>query len=128
LARELWTYIRCKQGTRERNKIADPDAGDAYCYFGIERNSKLILAWHLGRRNTWDAHDFIVKLSTATAGSFQLSRHPGFPGCPPSARKRPDFRSCNLSSGNVYTSRRDALARKAYRSGNTAVFRPVTID
>ena len=72
-ADELWTYIRCKQGTRERNKIADPDAGDAYCYFGIERNSKLILAWHLGRRNTWDAHDFIVKLSTATAGSFQLS-------------------------------------------------------
>ncbi len=72
-ADELWTYIRCKQGTRERQKIADPDAGDAYCYFGIERNSKLILAWHLGRRNTWDAHDFIVKLSTATAGSFQLS-------------------------------------------------------
>jgi len=72
-ADELWTYIRCKQGTRERNKITDPDAGDAYCYFGIERNSKLILAWHLGRRNTWDAHDFIVKLSTATAGSFQLS-------------------------------------------------------
>src|SRR5437764_3290727 len=72
-ADELWTYVRCKQATRERNKIADPDAGDAYCYFGIERNSKLILAWHLGRRNTWDAHDFIVKLSTATAGSFQLS-------------------------------------------------------
>ena len=69
-ADELWTYIRCKQGTRERRKITDPDAGDAYCYFGIERNSKLVLAWHLGRRNTWDAHDFIVKLSTATAGSF----------------------------------------------------------
>ncbi len=72
-ADELWTYIRCKQGTRERNKIADPDAGDAYCYIGIERHSKLVLAWHLGRRNTWDAHDFMAKLSTATAGSFQLS-------------------------------------------------------
>src|SRR6476661_3691126 len=72
-ADELWTYIRCKQGTRERNKITDPDAGDAYCYIGIERHSKLVLAWHLGRRNTWDAHDFMAKLSTATAGSFQLS-------------------------------------------------------
>jgi IS1 family transposase len=72
-ADELWTYIRCKQGTRERKKISDPDAGDAYCFLGIETNSKLVLAWHLGRRNTWDAHDFIVKLSTATAGSFQLS-------------------------------------------------------
>jgi IS1 family transposase len=72
-ADELWTYIHAKAGTVSRKKIADPDAGDAYCFFGIERNSKLILAWHLGRRNTWDAHDFIVKLSTATAGSFQLS-------------------------------------------------------
>jgi IS1 family transposase len=72
-ADELWTYIRAKQATCTRRKIVDPDAGDAYCYFGIERNSKLILAWHLGRRNSWDAHDFIVKLSTATAGSFQLS-------------------------------------------------------
>jgi transposase-like protein/IS1 family transposase len=72
-ADELWTYIRCKQATRERNKISDPDAGDAYCYFGIERNSKLILAWHLGRRNGWDAHDFMEKLSGATAGQFQLS-------------------------------------------------------
>jgi transposase-like protein/IS1 family transposase len=72
-ADELWTYIRCKQGTRERNKISDPDAGDAYCYIGIERTSKLVLAWHLGRRNGWDAHDFMEKLSRATAGQFQLT-------------------------------------------------------
>src|SRR5436305_2594186 len=72
-ADEIWTYVRCKQGTQARKGITDPDAGDAYCYIGIERTSKLVLAWHLGRRNTWDAHDFIEKLSTATAGSFQLS-------------------------------------------------------
>jgi hypothetical protein len=54
-ADELWTYIRCKQGTRERNKITDPDAGDAYCYIGIERHSKAGArvapgtAEHLGR-------------------------------------------------------------------------------
>ena len=80
-ADELWTYVRCKQGTRERRKIVDPDAGDAYCYFGIERNSKLVLAWHLGRRNAWDAHDFIEKLSRATMGNFQLSTD-GFNGYP----------------------------------------------
>jgi IS1 family transposase len=80
-ADELWTYIRCKQGTRERNKIEDPDAGDAYCYFGIERNSKLILAWHLGRRNRWDAEDFMAKLGRATAGDFQLTTD-GFNGYP----------------------------------------------
>lgn len=80
-ADELWTFVRAKQGTVTRRKIADPDAGDAYCYIGIERTSKLVLAWHLGRRNTWDAHDFIEKLSTATAGSFQISTD-GFNGYP----------------------------------------------
>lgn len=73
-ADELWTYVRCKQGTRDRKKISDPEAGDAYCYIAMERTSKVILAWHLGRRNGWDVHDFIAKLSTATAGSFQLAR------------------------------------------------------
>lgn len=80
-ADEIWTYVRCKQKTRERKKIQDPNAGDAYCYIGMERNSKLVLAWHLGRRDSWDAHDFIVKLSTATAGDFQLTTD-GFNGYP----------------------------------------------
>src|SRR5215218_3595493 len=52
-ADELWTFIGAKQGTVARRKIANPDAGDAYCYIGIERHSKLILAWHLGKRNSW---------------------------------------------------------------------------
>ncbi len=72
-ADELWTYIRCKQGTRERKKITDPDAGDAYCYIGLEKNSKLVLAWHLGRRNRWDAFDFLEKLGRATTGRFQFT-------------------------------------------------------
>lgn len=80
-ADEVWTYIRCKQGTRERRKITDADSGDAYCYIGIERASKLVLAWHLGRRNRWDAHDFIEKLDRATAGDFQLTTD-GFNGYP----------------------------------------------
>ena len=72
-ADEVWSYIRCKQGTKERRQITDPEAGDAYCFIGMERTSKLVLAWHLGRRNRWDADDFMAKLSNATAGDFQLS-------------------------------------------------------
>jgi len=103
-ADELWTYIKCKQGTRERRKIADPDAGDAYCYFGIERNSKLILAWHLGRRNGWDAHDFMEKLGKATAGDFQLSTD-GFNGYPNAVEyalgNRVDYAQVVKDFGNV---------------------------
>lgn len=32
-----------------------------------------MLAWHLGRRNSWDTHDFMEKLSAATADRFQLT-------------------------------------------------------
>lgn len=72
-ADEVWSYIHCKQGTRARKGITDPDAGDAYCYIGMDRKSKLVLSWHLGRRNAWDCHDFIVKLAAATDGQCQIS-------------------------------------------------------
>jgi transposase-like protein/IS1 family transposase len=72
-ADEIWGYVRCKEGTKARKHIQDPDAGDAYCFIGLERHSKLVLAWHLGRRNGWDVHDFMAKLSAATTGRFQLS-------------------------------------------------------
>lgn len=78
-ADEVWTYIRCKQATVTRRKIKDPNAGDAYCFIGIERTSKLVLAWHLGKRNKWHADSFMEKLSTATSGRFQLSTD-AFPG------------------------------------------------
>jgi transposase-like protein/IS1 family transposase len=72
-ADEIWGYVRCKEKTKERRKIADPEAGDAYCFIGLERHSKLVLAWHLGRRDRWHTHDFMEKLSAATAGRFQLT-------------------------------------------------------
>jgi transposase-like protein/IS1 family transposase len=72
-ADEVWGYVHCKEGTKERKKIGNPETGDAYCFIGLERHTKLVLAWHLGRRNTWDTHDFMEKLSTATAGRFQLT-------------------------------------------------------
>jgi transposase-like protein/IS1 family transposase len=70
---EVWGYVRCKEGAKARRGIQDPEAGDAYTFIGLERHSKLVLAWHLGRRTKWDAHDFMAKLSTATAGRFQLT-------------------------------------------------------
>ncbi len=72
-ADEVWTFIRCKEGTKKRRGIVDPQAGDAYCFIGMERHCKLVLAFHLGRRDSWDTHDFMGKLKLAAAGQFQLS-------------------------------------------------------
>jgi hypothetical protein len=41
---------------------------------GIERNTKLVLAWHLGERSMVDCEAFTEKLDRATSGHFQLTQ------------------------------------------------------
>jgi IS1 family transposase/transposase-like protein len=72
-ADEIWSYVAQKESTKVRNGIADPRIGDAYTFVAIERNSKVVLAHHLGRRTRADARQFSAKLDGATSGQFQLS-------------------------------------------------------
>jgi IS1 family transposase len=67
---EIWGYVAMK----ERTKMIDSDLiGDAYCFIAIERNTKLILAWHLGRRSAHDTQLFTEKLRESTTGRFQIT-------------------------------------------------------
>jgi transposase-like protein/IS1 family transposase len=67
---ELWGFV----GMKERTKAIETDLlGDAYCFVAIERNTKLILAWHLGRRSAHDTQLFTEKLREATTGRFQIT-------------------------------------------------------
>ena len=59
--------------TNYTKQITDPHVGDAYTFVGIERNTKLILAWHLGERGMQDTEAFTEKLHEATNGHFQLT-------------------------------------------------------
>ena len=70
---EVWGFIFCKEKTRTRAYPDQAEVGDAYCFVGIERSTKLILAWHLGRRSTEDTHAFARKLAHATTGRFQVT-------------------------------------------------------
>jgi transposase-like protein/IS1 family transposase len=81
-ADEIWGFVWCKQKTKNRLGLSD-DAlvGDAYCFVAIERNTKLVLAWHLGHRTMEDTETFIEKLSRATDGEFQLTTD-GWPSYP----------------------------------------------
>jgi len=67
---ELWGFVGCKE---KRNANGDPRRGDAWCFVAIERNSKLILAWHLGRRTARDTVAFTEKINEATSGEFQIT-------------------------------------------------------
>ena len=70
-ADEIWSFI----GKKEKQVRDGDDAtmGDAYTFVGFERNSKLVVAWHLGRRTARDTEAFVEKINEATAGNFQIT-------------------------------------------------------
>ncbi|MEX2167871.1 MAG: hypothetical protein WD851_01050 [Pirellulales bacterium] len=69
---EIWQYVYCKKATAKRNKIVG-GVGDFYCFTAIERSTKLLLTWHLGRRNEENTFKFARKLRHTTEGKFHLS-------------------------------------------------------
>jgi len=70
---EIWGFVKMKEKTRKRKHPDEADVGDAYCFVGIERETKLVLAWHLGKRSSEDTYDFADKLAGATSGRFQVT-------------------------------------------------------
>ncbi len=71
---EIWGFVQKKEGHKRDQEKDIAGIGDAYCFIGIERHSKLILAWHLGKRDQRSTDAFIGKLKYATSDSrYQLS-------------------------------------------------------
>jgi len=105
---ELWGWIGCK----EKNKPADaPDTlGDAWCFVAIERNTKLVLTWHLGRRTRRDTTAFTEKIDAATSGRFQLTTD-GFAAYPDAVSYSLGTRVDYAQLVKVYASFRDGEQR-----------------
>lgn len=73
---EIWQFIYCKRRTAE--KLEDTGfggpCGDSWCWTATERHTKLVLAWHFGRRFAGDADEFCRKVRHATSPNyFKLS-------------------------------------------------------
>ena len=69
---EIWGFVACKEKTRLAKNYGEAH-GDVYTFTGIERTTKLMLAWHVGKRTPEDTLEFSEKLYRATSGRFQLS-------------------------------------------------------
>jgi IS1 family transposase/transposase-like protein len=80
-ADEMWGFVGMKEKAKGNLHKDEDSLGDAYTYVALERTSKLILAWHLGKRNRQDTLAFILKLRNATEGRFQLTTD-GWPSYP----------------------------------------------
>jgi len=72
-ADEIWGFVQMKRNTRLNKGVSDPQVGDAFTFVGIERNTKLVLAWHLGDRDAINTEAFTEKLNYATSGRFQMT-------------------------------------------------------
>lgn len=76
-ADEIWAYVGMKQKTANKQGLDDKEQiGNAYTFTAIESDSKLIIAWHLGKRSEQDALIFLEKVYTAIDGAtdrFQMS-------------------------------------------------------
>ncbi|HEY2784398.1 MAG TPA: hypothetical protein VGJ05_05425 [Fimbriiglobus sp.] len=73
-ADEIWGFVGMKDRTRKLRRIDEgASVGDAWVFVATERDTKLVVAWHLDKRNQEATETFARKLKDATRGRFQLS-------------------------------------------------------
>jgi IS1 family transposase/transposase-like protein len=71
---EVWTFVGCKQRRLTPERVEKGMVGDAWTFIALERSSKLVMAWHLGKRDRVNTEDFVAKIRWATApGWFDVS-------------------------------------------------------
>jgi IS1 family transposase len=67
---EIWCFVGCKSVNAPPT---DQERGDQYVYLTVDRDSKLIINHHIGRRNGENCEIVMRDLKTRIAGQFQLS-------------------------------------------------------
>lgn len=72
---EIWGYVGKKEGHKTEEEAKDEGLGDTYCFVAVERNTKLVINFALGRRNQATTDVFIEGLRDAlTPGHrFQIT-------------------------------------------------------
>jgi transposase-like protein/IS1 family transposase len=73
-ADECWNFIAKKEAHKGPEEAHNDSIGDCYSWIAIERNTKLVLAFSVGRRTLAHAMDLMLKLRRATSPDrrFQL--------------------------------------------------------
>jgi IS1 family transposase len=71
---EVWSYVGCKQKNVRPNMDHPGLRGDQYTFIALEEHTKLVMAWHLGKRDRVNTEDFISKVRWATTSApFDVS-------------------------------------------------------
>jgi transposase-like protein len=92
---EIWGYVYKKEGHKWAHEKDASEIGDAYCFVALDRDSKLVLTHHLGKRDSLSTDKFIHKLSLATGRHATNS---------PATGSSPISRPCRCSLWAGFTS------------------------
>ena len=68
---EIWSWVGCKERTKKARGYTSDAIGDCWTFIALERKTKLVLAFHVGKRD--QAKEFLQKLRKAVTGKFQIS-------------------------------------------------------
>ena len=64
---ECWSFVRMKEKNKGPNEANNTEIGDQYTYIAQDRASRMVIAWHLGRRGQKNTDEFIEKVRSVTA-------------------------------------------------------------
>ncbi len=64
---ECWTYCLKKEGHMLPEETKNENIGSQYVYIALDRRTKLVVTWHLGKRDRENTATFISKVRGATA-------------------------------------------------------------
>lgn len=67
---EIWSFCGCKQKTKLRGGNGD---GDVWTWVGLDSETKVVVAYHVGDRGEGSAREFVFDLASRVANRIQLS-------------------------------------------------------
>jgi IS1 family transposase len=81
-ADEIWAFIHCKEANKPDHLKGVHGVGDAWTWTAIDADSKLMIAWEVGNRDTETAHDLMRSVARRVLGRIQITTD-GFRSYPP---------------------------------------------
>jgi IS1 family transposase len=70
---EIWSFNYCKRATLPTAKSAPADAGDVWTWTALDRDSKLMISYLVGGRDTGYATEFMQDVADRVANRIQLT-------------------------------------------------------
>lgn len=71
-ADETWSFVHTKEKNIKRAE-KQKDKGDSWIWIGMDADTKLIISWYVGHRNTPSARLFMQDLANRVRGRIQLT-------------------------------------------------------